>query len=47
MKARVAVARRMLEAIWHMRITCKPYKWEDKDMVMRKYERIGRIISCR
>lgn len=46
MKARVAVARRMLEAIWHMLTTNKPYRWEDKDLVMRKYERIGRIISC-
>ena len=47
MKARVAIARRMLEAIWHMLKTNKPYKWEDKGLVMRKYERIGRIISCR
>lgn len=46
MKARVAVARRMLEAIWHTLTTNKPYRWEDKDLVMRKYERIGRIISC-
>lgn len=46
MKARVAVARRMLEAIWHMLDKNEPYKWEDKDLIMRKYERIGRVISC-
>ena len=45
MKARVAVARHMLEAVWHILDTKKPYRWQDKDFVERKYKRIARIAK--
>ena len=46
MKARVAVARRMLEAVWQMLSKNEPYRWQNEDMVQRKYQRVDRIIRC-
>ena len=45
-KARVAVARRMLEAVWQVLITNEPYGWQNEDMVQRKYQRVIRVIHC-
>ena len=46
MKARVAVARRMLEAVWQMLSKNEPYRWQNEDMVRRKYQYVNRIIRC-
>ena len=46
MKARVSVARRMLEAVWRMLSKNEPYGWQNEDMVQRKYQHVNRITRC-
>ena len=46
MKARVAIARRMLDAVWQMLSKNEPYRRRNEGTVQRKYQRVGRITRC-
>ena len=45
MKARVAIARRMLEWVWEMLDSDTEYRTQDKEFVKRKFQRIKRIAE--
>ena len=45
MKARVAIARRMLEWVWEMLDSGTEYRTKDKEFVKRKFQRIRRIAE--
>ena len=45
MKARVAIARRMLEWVWEMLDSGTEYRTQDKEFVKRKFQRIRRIAE--
>ena len=47
MKARVAVARQMLEWVWEMLEHSTEYRTQDKDLVRRKFQRVKRIAESR
>lgn len=37
-KARVAIARRLTEVVWHILTDMAEYRTQDKDLVQRKYK---------
>ena len=45
MKARVAIARRMLVSIHHMLTEQADYRHQDRDLVKRKLQRIRRVAE--
>ena len=45
MKARVAVARQMLEWVWEMLDHGTEYRTQDKELVKRKLQKIKRIAE--
>ena len=47
MKARVAVARQMLEWVWEMLEHSTEYRTQDRDLVRRKFQRIKRIAESK
>ena len=46
MKARVAVARHMLEIIWHMPTDNEEYRTQDRQMTQRKYKKMKDAITA-
>ena len=45
MKARIAIARRMLVSIHHMLTEQADYRHQDRDLVKRKLQRIRRVAE--
>ncbi len=44
-KAKIVVARHMLEIIWHMLTTGEEYRTQSKTLTQRKYKRMHRIAT--
>ena len=46
MKARVAVARHLLEIIWHMLTNNEPYRTQNRELTQRKYKKMKDVANA-